>query len=241
MLPRSTYGVLVELIQRLEINTAEWTSADAPALRALATPKQRPDGLWDVVVRIQPNDPRVEDVAGWAVRLEDSPKVSAEIEQGWRIRLAGVEPGRHRLQVFKPAVRLPRTLHDGLTRTLAEATAGWRSVRAARIKTESSPQAVALAADDAHPGFQQVWSWQPPGGILGLVLARDAAGNSKIFLQSAEPRLEGVPIVVRVGEIEHSSVLVRAGVSVKAEASVPVAEYTDASGDIAFGLTRTDV
>jgi hypothetical protein len=231
--------MLRQLLDELEIDPARWTTARTAFLYALATPTEGDDGRWDVLVRIQPNDPDLETLAGWVVRVEGmSPPISAEIDDGGRFKLCGLTGDRsYALRVYKPAEMLPGTVRDQLKRDLAAAAQAWANVlqRSDAEKTEK------VAAREDGSGFtaesnaqlRKALIWRSSDTLLTLEVKVSSAGDAVMRFRSGDRRLDGVPILVRVGGADRRIVFRDVGANAEAEVNL---DSNAAFGRVGFEL-----
>ena len=235
-LPRpEVHRLLDQLFAVLEIDTLRWTYARTPFLYAVATPTERSESHCDVLIRIQPSDPEVEDIGGWAVRVKETrPVISAEIEDGGRIHLVALTEGRHRLQAFKPEAMLPMSIRGRLRGQLA--AANQQCGDSARLA--AAPE---LLRGGMRAELHRVLRWQSPDGLLVIDGAVNAAGDATIWLRSSDVQLDGLPIVLRVGQSERRMVLSLIGRNVEGEARLTSDEWRQAQDGLAFRVDSTEV
>lgn len=235
------HAMLTHLFGELEIDPDRWTTAHTRLLSALATPVERPGG-WDLVIRIQPNVPDVPSLSGWAVRLEET-DLSAEIDDGGRLRLSGVDLTRPcRLYVYKPRWMLPEPIRQRVSQDLAAAAAAWNEFLR-RANAPSPAQLAAMGGDleDARPGsrapratdLRKLIGWKSSDRLFALDVAVSPAGSVPMWLRSTDRELDGVPLLVRAGDTRRRATFDVVGAGAEAEV---ILDCTAATSGVEFQL-----
>lgn len=188
--------LLRELCGKLEAKRSSWTYATTEALRAVAAPRDRDGGNWDVVIHIQPERSQISsDIFGCVLQIAGEDRLRGSIRTGGRIEIGPLEQERYSLAVFDVSTHLRealRAMTEAWRRWAAEVFGGLAGLETT-LKLAASP----LVIGDFSPG-KEIWKWVSAEGLVSATCThRDRSLTWRI--QSPEVALKGTIIYVRMG------------------------------------------